>query len=140
MPAPAAPQAPGTPAIAAQPEAVTAAAPDASPAAARLATQVDYLLRRGDAALAALRLSEPYADSAAANFAAVLAIDPQNAAARRGQERTVEAYAGLARVALLRGDTGYAQQLLARAHVVLPESAALQQLELEFRNAPMAGR
>lgn len=132
---------PEVPAVAAQPGTVTAAAPDASPAAARLATQVDYLLRRGDAALAALRLSEPYADSAAANFAAVLAIDPRNAAARHGQERIVEAYVGLARVALLRGDTAYARQLLARARAVLPGSPALQQPGLEqITTAPAAGR
>jgi hypothetical protein len=110
------------------------------PAAARLATQVDYLLQRGDAALAALRLSEPFADSAAANYAAVLAIDAQNAEARRGLERIVEVYAGLARGALQRGDKGYALQLLARARTVLPESAALQQLEQDITNAHLAGR
>jgi hypothetical protein len=133
--------APEVPTVAAPPGTVTAAAPDASPAAARLATQVDYLLRRGDAALAALRLSEPYADSAAANFAAVLAIDPRNVAARQGQERIVEAYVGLARVALLRGDTAYARQLLARARAVLPGSPALQQPGLEqITTAPAAGR
>ena len=130
-PVPETPPATGSPAAAAPP--APAAAREAPPAAdARLAAQVDYLLRRGDAALAALRLSEPFADSAAANYAAVLAIDAGNAAARQGQERIVEAYAGLARAALARGDARYAQQLLARARAVLPESAVLAQLEQEI--------
>ena len=120
---------------------VTAPARDAPPAtAARLAAQVDYLLRRGDAALAALRLSEPFADSAAANYAAVLAIDAHNAAAQQGLERVVESYAGLARGALSRGDVAYAQQLLARARTVLPESPALAQLEQAITDATTTGR
>ena len=135
------PRRPGRRAVAAQIEAVAAPAREVPPAAAaRLATQVGYLLRRGDAALAELRLAEPYADSAAANYAAVLAIDALNAEARQGQERIVAAYVGLAQAALQRGDPGYAQQLLARARTVLPESAALQQLEQEITNARMAGR
>ena len=120
---------------------VTAPARDAPPAtAARLAAQVDYLLRRGDAALAALRLSEPFADSAAANYAAVLAIDAHNAAAQQGLERVVASYAGLARGALGRGDVAYAQQLLARARTVLPESPALAQLEQAITDATTTGR
>ncbi len=146
-PPPAAVRAPEAPAVAAQIEAVAQIAAVAAPArevppaaAARLATQVGYLLRRGDAALAELRLAEPYADSAAANYAAVLAIDAANAEARQGQERIVAAYVRLAQAALQRGDPGYAQQLLARARTVLPESAALQQLEQEITNAGMTGR
>jgi hypothetical protein len=132
---------PAPEAPAAATEAVTAPARDAPPAAAaRLATQVDYLLRRGDAALAALRLAEPFADSAAANYAAVLAIDARNAAAQQGLERVVESYAALARGALSRGDVAYAQQLLARARTVLPESPALAQLEQAITNATVAGR
>jgi len=146
-PVPETPPATGSPAAAAEaapapPPVTEATAPVAAPAReappfadARLAAQVDYLLRRGDAALGALRLSEPFADSAAANYAAVLAIDAGNAAARQGQERIVEAYAGLARAALVRGDTRYAQQLLARARAVLPGSAALAQLEQEITDA-----
>jgi hypothetical protein len=130
--------APEAPAAAA--ETVTAPTQDAPPAAARLATQVDYLLRRGDAALAALRLAEPFADSAAANYAAVLAIDAHNAAAQQGLERVVESYAALARGALSRGDVAYAQQLLARARTVLPEAPALAQLEQAITNATEAGR
>ena len=133
-------QSPEAPAVAAQFEAVAAPEPDVAPAATeRLATQVSYLLQRGDAALAALRLSEPFADSAAANYTAVLAIDAQNAEARRGLERIVTAYTGLARSALQRGDTRYARQLLARARTVLPGSVELQQLEQEIGNAPAAG-
>ena len=133
-------QSPEAPAVAAQFEAVAAPEPDVAPAATeRLATQVSYLLQRGDAALAALRLSEPFADSAAANYTAVLAIDAQNAEARRGLERIVTAYTALARSALQRGDTRYARQLLARARTVLPGSVALQQLEQEIGNAPAAG-
>lgn len=141
QPAPAdALQSPEAPAVAAQIEPVAAPEPDAAPGATeRLATQVSYLLQRGDAALAALRLSEPFADSAAANYTAVLAIDAQNAEARRGLERIVTAYTGLARSALQRGDTRYARQLLARARTVLPGSVALQQLEQEIGNTPAAG-
>jgi len=145
-PAPAAPApagalpAPETPVVDARIGAATAPERDEAPvASARLATQVSYLLQRGDAALAALRLSEPFADSAAANYSAVLAIDAQNAEARRGLERIVTAYTALARSALQRGDTGYARQLLARARTVVPGSVALQQLEQEIGNAPEAG-
>jgi len=107
-------------------EAVTAAADQ------RLGIQVQYLLRRGDAALDRLQLTEPYADSAAANFAAVLAIDPENAAARQGLEQIMDAYATLARDALARGNVTYARDLLARAQSVGPATAALERLEREI--------
>lgn len=101
----------------------------ASPPDKLLGTQVPYLLRRGDAALAALRLSEPFPDSAAANYLAVLAIDPLNSSAGRGLEQIVARYAELARGALLRGDVAQAKLMLERARTVLPQAAAVQQLE-----------
>jgi len=106
----------------------------------RIAMQVDFLLRRGDAALAALRLSEPFADSAAANYAAVLAIDPLNPAAQQGMERIVAAYAALIRGAQARGDANYARQLLGRARAVLPDSGQLPGLEGELAGADASRR
>ena len=114
--------------------ATTDVAAEAASAAAdqRLGIQVQYLLRRGDAALERLQLTEPYADSAAANFAAVLAIDPENAAARQGLEQIMDAYATLARDALVRGNVAYAREMLARAQSVGPATAVLEQLEREI--------
>lgn len=142
-PVPAAAQAPVAepPASAASQPRAAALENTAPPAAdARLAMQVDFLLRRGDAALAELRLTEPFPDSAAANYAAVLALDAHNAAAQQGLERIVAAYAGLARGALKGGDTSYAQQLLVRARSVLPDAAELQQLEHDITASHVAQR
>lgn len=97
-----------------------------------LATQVHYLLRRGDAALAALRLSEPFPDSAAANYFAALAIDPLNSRARAGLEQIVARYVELARTALLRGEIAQAQLLLERARAVVPQGAEVEQLERDI--------
>jgi hypothetical protein len=119
---------------------LAAAAEPKAAADARLAMQVDFLLRRGDAALAELRLTEPFPDSAAANYAAVLALDAHNVAAQQGLERIVAAYAGLARGALKDGDTSYAQQLMERARSVLPDAAELQQLEHDITSSHVAQR
>jgi hypothetical protein len=104
-------------------------APADAPRDARLLSQVAYLLQRGDKALIELRLTEPFADSAAANYLAVLAIEPANAAAQQGLARVVERYSALVRAAVARGDTAQAELLLGRARSVLPHVPQLQELE-----------
>lgn len=121
------------PAIVSAAPAVMPAAPAPAPADpprdARLLSQIAYLLQRGDKALAELRLTEPFADSAAANYLAVLAIEPANAAAQQGLTRVVERYSALVRAAVARGNTAQAELLLGRARSVLPHVPQLQELE-----------
>lgn len=118
----------------ATPSAVVPATEATPPAASdpRLTLQVEFLLGRADAALAALRLTEPYPDSAAANYAAVLALEPANARAQEGLERIVAAYARLVSGALASGNVGYARALLERARTVQPASVLLLDIEDEI--------
>jgi hypothetical protein len=118
--------------VSAAPAVVAAASAPAladAPRDVRLLSQVAYLLQRGDKALTELRLTEPFADSAAANYLAVLAIEPANAAAKQGLTRVVERYSALVRAAVARGDTAQAELLLGRARSVLPHVPQLQELE-----------
>ncbi len=115
------------PSVLVEPPATEATPPPASDP--RLALQVEFLLRRADAALAALRLTEPYPDSAAANYAAVLALEPANARAHEGLERIVAAYARLVSGALASGNVVYARALLERARTVQPASVLLLDIE-----------
>lgn len=102
------------------------------PSDPRLALQVEFLLRRGDMALAALRLTEPFPDSAAANYTAALALAPDDARAREGLERIVAVYAGLVRAAVAERKVPYALTLLERARAVQPASTLIPDLEHEI--------
>ena len=84
-------------------------------------------MRRGDTALAELRLTQPFVDSATANYLAVLAIDANHAGAERGLMRVVQRYAELIRTALAKGDAGRAEVLLSRARGVMPHVLQLQE-------------
>lgn len=95
----------------------------------RLALQVEFLLQRAASALAALHLSEPFPDSAAANYTAVLALDPGNPLAHEGLERVVSAYGALLESALANGNLAYADTLLQRARTVQPASALLVNMD-----------
>jgi hypothetical protein len=104
-------------------------APADAPRDARLLSQVAYLLQRGEKALIELRLTEPFADSAAANYLAVLAIDPEHELANQGLKRVVERYSALIQAARARGNAAQAELLLARARSVLPHVPQVQELE-----------
>lgn len=125
------------PAAAATPSVAEAARPPSDP---RLALQVEFLLHRGDTALAALRLTEPFPDSAAANYTAALALAPDDARAREGLERIVAAYAGLVRAAVAERKVPYALTLLERARAVQPSSTLLPEIEREITLASRSAR
>ncbi len=123
----------------APPPTVTASAPQTA-SDPRLALQVDFLLRRADAALAALRLTEPFPDSAAANYTAVLALTPDNTRALEGLERVVAMYGSLVRGALASGNVTYASELFQRARSVPPASPLLAQMNQEIASAGGSAR
>jgi hypothetical protein len=106
----------------------------------RLVLQVEFLLHRADAALAALRLTEPFPDSAAANYTAVLALTPDNTRALEGLERIVAMYGSLVRAALASGNMMYANELFQRAHSVQPDSPLLAQMDHEIATAGGSAR
>lgn len=106
----------------------------------RLAAQVEFLLRRGDAALAALHLSEPFPDSAAANYAAALALDPGNSPALEGLERIVAAYERLVDHALAERNLSYADTLLKRARTVHPASERIARMDRDIATAHASAR
>lgn len=118
---------------------MTASAPQTA-SDPRLALQVDFLLRRADAALAALRLTEPFPDSAAANYTAVLALTPDNTRALEGLERVVAMYGSLVRGALASGNVTYASELFQRARSVQPASPLLAQMNQEIASAGGSAR
>ena len=100
------------------------------PRDAKVLEQLNVQMQRGDTALAELRLTLPFVDSAMANYLAVLAIDANHAGAEQGLRRVVQRYAELVRAALARGDAGRAELLLSRARQVLPQVLQLQEPEL----------
>jgi len=106
----------------------------------RLVLQVEFLLHRADAALAALRLTEPFPDSAAANYTAVLALTPDNTRALDGLERIVAMYGSLVRAALASGNMMYANELFQRARSVQPDSPLLAQMDHEIAAAGGSAR
>ena len=97
---------------------------------AKVLEQLNVQMQRGDTALAELRLTQPFVDSAMANYLAVLAIDANHAGAQQGLRRVVQRYSELVRAALARGDAGRAELLLTRARSVLPHVLQLQEPEL----------
>jgi hypothetical protein len=91
-----------------------------------MTAQLNAHMQRGDTALAELRLTLPFPDSAMANYLAVLAIDASHAGARQGLRRVVQRYADLVTTALAKGDAARATLLLSRARPVLPDDTRLQ--------------
>ena len=100
------------PASTATPAAAAAAGP--APAAGSDEARVQALLASARRALDDLRLTRPETDSAMFFYDQVLVIEPDNAEARRGHRLVADRYAGLARAALARGDTGRARALVSR--------------------------
>ena len=105
-----------------------AAAPDLSVTTPDpvMTAQLNAHMQRGDTALAELRLTLPFPDSAMANYLAVLAIDANHAGAQQGLRRVVQRYADLVSTALAKGDPARATLLLSRARPVLPDDTRLQ--------------
>jgi hypothetical protein len=105
-----------------------AAAPDLSVTTPDpvMTAQLNAHMQRGDTALAELRLTLPFPDSAMANYLAVLAIDANHAGAQQGLRRVVQRYADLVTTALAKGDPARATLLLSRARPVLPDDTRLQ--------------
>jgi hypothetical protein len=105
-----------------------AAAPDLSVTTPDpvMTAQLNAHMQRGDTALAELRLTLPFPDSAMANYLAVLAIDANHAGAQQGLRRVVQRYADLVTTALAKGDPARATLLLSRARTVLPDDTRLQ--------------
>jgi hypothetical protein len=105
-----------------------AAAPDLSVTTPDpvMTAQLNAHMQRGDTALAELRLTLPFPDSAMANYLAVLAIDANHAGAHQGLRRVVQRYADLVTTALAKGDPARATLLLSRARPVLPDDTRLQ--------------
>jgi hypothetical protein len=91
-----------------------------------MTAQLNAHMQRGDTALAELRLTLPFPDSAMANYLAVLAIDANHAGAQQGLRRVVQRYADLVTTALAKGDPARATLLLSRARPVLPDDTRLQ--------------
>jgi hypothetical protein len=105
-----------------------AAAPDLSVTTPDpvMTAQLNAHMQRGDTALAELRLTLPFPDSAMANYLAVLAIEANHAGAQQGLRRVVQRYADLVTTALAKGDPARATLLLSRARPVLPDDTRLQ--------------
>ncbi|WP_018974930.1 serine/threonine-protein kinase [Rudaea cellulosilytica] len=89
-------------------------------------TQVENLLARADAALAAKRLLG--ADGAATLYRQILDADAGNAVARHGLDKVAAAQAQLAREALAQGDAELASQRLAQLAELAPNHAAIPEL------------
>jgi len=89
-------------------------------------TQVENVLARADAALAAKRLLG--ADGAATLYRQILDADAGNAVARHGLDKVAAAQAQLAREALAQGDAELASQRLAQLAELAPNHAAIPEL------------
>jgi len=89
-------------------------------------TQVENLLARADAALAANRLLG--SDGAATLYRQILDADAGNAVARHGLDKVAAAQAQLARDALAQGDAELAGQRLAQLAELAPNHAAIPEL------------
>ncbi|NNM01431.1 MAG: protein kinase, partial [Gammaproteobacteria bacterium] len=116
---------PTTEAFAAEYETVAAEADAAKQDTAR----VDELLRAGDAALRANRLTSPAGNNALEKYRAVLKITPDNNRALAGVDAVVDKYAWLAEQAAVDGDTEQAERFLGKARGIAPGSARVRALE-----------
>jgi len=83
------------------------------------------ILKQGEDALRAGRISGAGDDTALAHFKAALAIDPDNAEAKAGLGQVAEALIVQANAALDGGDATQAKQLLDQSAVLAPKSADL---------------
>ncbi|MGH8492607.1 MAG: serine/threonine-protein kinase [Moraxellaceae bacterium] len=96
--------------------------------AAQLATQVTAELEAGRAAFVRQSLTEPAADNALAHYRAVLALQPDNAAAKAGIAEIADALQAQARAALAARNAQKAEPLIASLDVLAPGSPAAAEL------------
>lgn len=88
--------------------------PANTPTSAEDQVRIQRLLQRANVALEDYRLTIPPEDSAYTLYRQVLALDPDNAAARQGMEDVVQRYVWLARRSLETGDYARVEQYLER--------------------------
>ena len=93
------------------------------------------LLRGAETALAENRLQSPKGDNAYEKYRDVLAIDPDNQAARRGLVAVAGRYLGLAERALAKSDLEQARTYLARASSIAPHHPDLDAVRAEVEQA-----
>jgi len=119
------------------PSAVTTPPPEAAKAA-----EIDGLLAEAAKDLAELRLTTPRGSNAVEKYQAVLALDPDNDAAREGLSAVSDRYVDLASTALARGQMAAARRYLELAESLVPDNARARTLrrELEARKQPPPGR
>jgi hypothetical protein len=101
------------------------AAAEAAPRSPARQRRIDRRIRRGEAALADLRLTTPPEDSALRWFTEALELGPGDPRALLGIGRIVEAYLALAEDAAARGDREQARAHLANAAAVDAEHPSL---------------
>lgn len=106
----------------------------ATPATTVQNAEIDKLLAKGELALSKDRLTSPTTDNAALYYRKVLALSPNNPAARDGLEQIAKRYMDLARMAHDNGDEGKARKWLLRAQEVNGNSEALQSLRTRLQN------
>ncbi|RMD83412.1 MAG: VWA domain-containing protein [Candidatus Dadabacteria bacterium] len=106
-------------------ETALSAATGAKPGRVANAAQVEALLEEAEAFMAARKLTTPENASALSRYQAVLALDPQNARAKAGLSRIVEAYLELAEKAEARNDLKTAAEYYGRALLAWPDNVEL---------------
>lgn len=104
-----------------------------------LELEIGRLLELAGRRLAADRLTSPAGDNAVAHFHAVLRLDPDNEAARRGLERIAERYGVLIRDAIDDGALRRADRLLGSLAQLAPDQPALELLRGQVAAARQAG-
>ena len=87
--------------------------------------RIDDLMRAGDRALKANRLTTPAVDNAYAYYTSVIELDPANRAAHEGLDRIASRYAVLARRALRKQERQRARRYVARGIAVRRNHADL---------------
>jgi len=91
---------------------------------------VARLLARADEQMANLALTVPAGDNAYETYREVLALQPDNQAARDGIERVGARYADLANLAAAKGDLAKARHYAAKAEALAPEHPAVAALAI----------
>jgi tetratricopeptide (TPR) repeat protein len=101
-------------------------------------SELDGLLGQAQEALRAGRIAGNGSDTALAHYKAVLAIDPDNVAARSGLGNVAQALTVQANAALDAGDTAQASILLGQAAALAPKSADLAAARARLKASPAA--
>jgi hypothetical protein len=119
----------------AAPTAIPAAVPEPPAPEASTTTEIEELLAAAAKDVAELRLTTPRGSNAVEKYQSVLALDPDNDAARQGLRTVSDRYVDLAGTALARNQFAAARRYLELAQSLAPDNANVQALrrELEAR-------